>query len=195
MEKCSNIIKDRSWHLEISPESILFFDLDGTLIQTNFLNNYAYFQAYHAIMKHYMPKTYAIRITRQIIKNISDVTTHEYDAIIAEKERLYSINIDLAKPITNTVKLLKYYSVHNKIYIITRCLKKRAVETVRHFNLLNHVNDLISSKSLNKYEEAINILDLNPKDIIVFEDDDKEIDDCIKVGILEKNIIKISCNE
>lgn len=79
------------------------------------------------------------------------------------------------------------------MYIITNSQRKRAIATLKHLDLLNCFKGIVCCKSDNKYEEAINMLGINPQDVVVFENDIIEIERCKEVGILSNNIIQVSC--
>ena len=176
----------------IKPNSILFFDMDGTLIETTGLNNFAYSEAYLKVMGCQIPDLKTDRITRKNLRELPNISTSEIDVSVSEKERIYSDNISLATPIPTSVEILKNYSNRHDTYLVTRSQLNRALNTISHFGLLDSFTGLISSDGENKYQDAITELDINPNDIIVFENEDKEIEAGIKAGISSSNIIKVT---
>ncbi len=176
----------------ITSEKILFFDLDGTVVDTNAANNAAYRSAYYIVMGCHMPNILDIRITRQTIQGISNISCAEYDAIVMLKEQIYIKYLNLIKPIDYIIELIQQKAGQNTMYIITNSERKRAIATLKHLDLLNCFKGVVCSKSDNKYEEAINMLGINPQDVVVFENDIIEIERCKEVGILSNNIIQVS---
>lgn len=176
----------------IRPASILFFDMDGTLIETNELNNFAYREAFKKVMGHEMPNLKTSRITRKNLLDIPGISKSDIDKIVAEKGLIYSNNLNLASPIPYTVDILKNYSGQHPTYLVTRAKQDRAIETIAHFGLLDSFTGILSSPSGNKYQNAITASGADPKDIIVLENEDFEIDGGIEAGILSNNIIKVT---
>ena len=77
----------------ITSDTILFFDMDGTLIDTNFANFLSYKKAIYSVTKSDHNLTYNAdkRFNRSILKNaVLNLTETEYDSIIREKEEYYN---------------------------------------------------------------------------------------------------------
>lgn len=175
----------------IKSGKILFFDLDGTVAYTNYANNKAYSDAYYLINGQQMSFIPNVRITRQTIADIPNICKDEYEAIIKEKEKRYSNYLHLIKPNDSIIKLIKECYIHLPLYIITRSQRNRALQILKYLNIDKCFKDIISCKSKNKYEEAINLLGIDIHELIVFENDFFEIKNCIDIGISNDKIIKV----
>ncbi len=173
------------------PHSVLFFDMDGTLIETTYLNNYAYREAFNTVMGYPLPETNEDRITRELIRELPEINENKFKDIVAEKERLYLKHLYFARPISHTVDLLWTFSMKHKSYLVTKCHRDRAEITLLYFGFHDRFAGISSSSNENKYEEAITRFGINPQHIIAFENDEKEIKDGLKAGISMNNIIKI----
>lgn len=176
----------------ITPESNLFFDMDGTLIETTQLNNFAYKEAFKNVMGFQLPITNNDRITRQSLQCIPNISKDQIDKIVDEKNRLYSNNIYLAQPISSTVELLECFYKQNNTYLVTKARIDRANETISYFGLRDRFKNIISSNAENKYSDAISRLGIDPSTVIVFENEEKQIQASLNAGISINKIIKVS---
>lgn len=175
----------------IKSGKILFFDLDGTVANTNYANNKAYSEAYYFVKGSPLYCTTNGRITRETLTTMTNISKEEYNAVIKEKERIYSNYLDLIQPNDSIIKIIQEYSNQLPIYIVTRSQRKRVMEILQFLKLDNCYKDIICCKNDNKYKEAIDTLGIDQKDIIIFEDDNIEIIKCLELGILNNQIIKI----
>lgn len=181
---------------KIKNEHILFFDMDGTLIDTNRANILAYLAAIEAVTgsRPDFDMKQEIRLTRSSLYTIlPNLDALEYKKIINEKENLYFSYLKETKIIPATINILKTYSKTNRTVLVTNCRKKRALETLTYHGINNLFSDFCfrseennSSNKVNKYQNALMQIGAFPKQIIVFENDVNEIEDALKTGI--KNI-------
>lgn len=186
-------------HKKINKCSVLFFDLDGTLVDTDITNFYAYQNAINLVIN--TDKQIAfnnkIRFCRNNLKlHFPNISKAEYHQVVMEKEKLY--NDFLSKSVINTfVKdvLLKFYKTKTTV-LVTNCRKNRALETLSYHDVLDKFNKIIfnqdnnEAKRINKYQYAISKLVISPNSVIVFENEMKERNNALKAGIPAINIIK-----
>ncbi len=184
-------------NLIINSKTIILFDLDGTLIDTDKANFLAYKSAIFKITNIKIEDIYKERINRTLIKKILIDTSDELiPEIVLVKEKIYSEYLSHTKLIVENYKLLLKHSNTNKIYLVTNCRKNRALQLLDYYNIRNYFTDFIfrdentESKYINKFETAIRQLDLNKKDILIYENEIVEIEKAIKIGIKETQIIK-----
>ena len=74
---------------KISSDTILFFDMDGTLVHTNLANYLSYKKAILSVTKlnHELTYNSEKRFNRSSLKNaVPNLTENEYERIIQEKE-------------------------------------------------------------------------------------------------------------
>lgn len=175
----------------ISTDSVLFFDLDGTLIDTSYANFLAYKKAIELVKKSDLNIFYdpANRFNRSLLKDtIPSLTETELGMIIYEKEKYY--NDFLTETQLNDIIagiLYKYFRT-NKTVLVTNCRKERALATLNHHKLANMFNDFFfrqidDNVRFNKFQNAISVLDISPKLVIAFENEEIEIADAQKAGI------------
>jgi FMN phosphatase YigB (HAD superfamily) len=181
----------------ITSKTILLFDLDGTLIDTDKANFLAYKSAIFKITNIEIEDIYKERINRTLLKDILIDTSDELiSKIVLFKEKIYSEYLSHTTLIIENYRLLLKHSNTNKIYLVTNCRKNRALQLLDYHNIISYFTDFIfrdeniENKYLNKYETATRQLDLNKKDILIYENEIVEIEKAIKIGIKQTQIIK-----
>ncbi|MAN29412.1 MULTISPECIES: HAD family hydrolase [Mesonia] len=186
--------------MEITKDKTLFFDMDGTLIDTDFSNFLSYEKAIQSVIKTnekltYSPKRRLNRLNlRSKFPNISDC---DYRKIVILKEEFYKENLHHTKLNKEVEEILLQYYKTNKCVLVTNCRKERAMLTLNYHNLTKKFCNLFfgnysdNNKRINKYENAISIMGLSPHNIIVFENESQEIEYANKAGIVMSNILSI----
>jgi FMN phosphatase YigB (HAD superfamily) len=176
----------------INPDTVFFFDLDGTLVETNLANFHSYEKAILSVTKSvpnliYNPNK---RFNRSSLKKaIPNLSESEYEKIIQEKEAYYDYFIQETKLNVSIAEILFNYSTTNTTVLVTNCRKDRAIKTLNHFSLMDKFNYIFYRQNtdnkvkINKYKNAISKLEIPTILIVAFEDEKIEIADAIKAGI------------
>ncbi len=191
MEQSDKLIKD----LEsiITADTVLFFDMDGTLINTNLANFLSYKKAIISVTKYNHDLEYdpIKRFNRSSLKNaFPNLSDNEYERIIQEKEKYYNDFLHETKLIEKTADVLFKYSKTNKTVLVTNCRKDRAMRTLTHFGLVDKFSNIFygefgeNGEKINKYQNAILKLGIPPNLIIAFENEESEIENARKAGII-----------
>lgn len=190
MEQTNEVTQ--SIHNKITADTVLFFDMDGTLVDTNLANFLSYKKAILFITKSDHNLTYnpEKRFNRSILKNaLPNLSKTEYEKIIQEKEEYYNDFLHETKLNTKNKEILFKYSKTNKTVLVTNCRRDRAMATLKHFGIEDKFCDIFcrefgdNDKKINKFENAILKLGVSPNFIIAFENEDSEIADAQKAGI------------
>jgi len=186
--------------MEITKEKVLLFDMDGTLIDTDLANFRSYETAIKSVIDNDTEMKFnpAERFTRTTLKTLfPNLSTKEVKKIVNLKEQNFKMQLSITKMNSAVMdKLLKYYKT-NKTVLVTNCRKDRAVQTLDFHNLKDKFDELYfkqySEKNsyINKYQSVLSKLNIPVHNIIVFENEQKEIDDAINSGIPIKNIISL----
>lgn len=177
---------------KITDDKILFFDMDGTLIDTNLANFLSYKKAILSVTKSNQDLTFNSekRFNRSSLKNtVPNLTENEYERIIQEKEEYYNDFLHETKLNVETADILFKYSKTNKTVLVTNCRKDRAMTTLKHFGLDDKFSEIFCREfgdkggKINKFQNAISKLGIPPNFIIAFENEESEIADALKAGI------------
>ncbi|GIM57568.1 hypothetical protein CAPN006_19600 [Capnocytophaga canimorsus] len=197
--------------MKITSDKILFFDLDGTLIDTDYANWLSYKQAINIFFnssnvfeKEYNPiesRFHKSNLPSVIYKiynrdqlNFYAVRTYKWaeEDIIQKEQEIYPKKLHLTKKIEENVAILKRFSQTNKIILVSNAKKSRGLETLKYHKLDSYFHKMFFTEdktlSENKYENSIKILEINPKDVIAFEDNEEEIQKAKNASIEHINI-------
>ena len=178
--------------IKITTDKLLFFDMDGTLVNTNLANFSAYKKAVDSVLQTdtklvYNPK---IRFNRSVLRSsFPHFTDKELEKVIQVKESLYDEFLHVTTLIDENVEVLFKYSKSNQTYLVTNCRKDRAIITLNHFGLINKFTNVFyrifddNNKKVNKFENALSILGVPPNIVIAFENEEIEVTDAKSAGI------------
>ena len=185
---------------KIHNKNVLFFDMDGLLVDTNFANYLSYKKAIESVTQSvpnisYNPdKRFNREALKSVIPNLSET---EYKRIILEKEQYYKDFLPETKLNKLAADILLKYSKTNKCVLITNCREDRALMTLHYSGLTDKFSNIFyrqlddNETSINKYQYAVSYLCVSPSTVIVFENEQFEIANAIEAGIPDKNIISI----
>lgn len=177
-------------NVNISPNDVLLFDMDGTLIHTDNANNIAYKLAIRDVLGEIpddlFNNIYRIRQVdvRNAIKNISE---EQFNQIVTYKNEYYKKNLSATYLIDNVVDLLKLHHKTHKCILVSDACCDRVMQTLEYFNLKNKFYGIITKEDCidnkNKFTSAISKFKLDPDELWVFEDEQENIDKALKLNV------------
>ncbi len=166
--------------------------MDGTLVDTNFANFLSYKKAINSVMKNKIELNYNsnIRFNRDYFrKTFLDLDELTYKVIIQRKESYYYYFLPNTKLNSKLIHLLLKYKSTNKIILVTNAYEDRAKATLKYHRIINKFDEIFyRSNTNNKYKNAISKLGVSPELVVLFEDENEEIQKAKQIGI--KTIIQ-----
>lgn len=193
-------MKNIKLNLEINTNTVLLFDMDGTLVDTDFANFLSYKNAIKLVIDHEEKIQYNFnkRFNRSTLKSIlPKLNESEFEKIIEIKEKNYKDYLIHTKLNKTIADILLQYSKSNSTILVTNCREDRALATLDYYNLTDKFSKLLfrqissSGERINKYKNAISSLNLATQSVMVFENENKEIEDAIMAGIPINNILSL----
>ena len=172
----------------ITSDSILLFDFDGTLVETDYANFLAYDKAVKLVKNISIPYGYVKRFNRSCLTAvIPNLTEEEYCRIIREKENFYDLFLHTTKLNFGITKILCHYFSTNKTVLVTNSRKDRALKTLSYHGLLDKFSDFVfcgeNDIFHNKFLKALENLQLPVDKVVLFEDDALQLQCAKTVGI------------
>jgi len=183
----------------IKNDTIFLCDLDGTLIDTDEINFLSYQEAIKKVKNIDLKLLYKInkRFTQeQLCQLIPSIMEHEFNEIIKIKKSVYVKYLDKTKVNIKTFEAIEQFSNTHKLILVTNSSKNRAIQVLKYHKLINifdyqFFKEDYTNISKDKFDYVIKKLNIDPKQIIVFENDTDEIKQAISSGIPKGNIVKI----
>ena len=184
---------------KIKKDDVLFFDMDGTLIDTDYANFLSYKKAFELVREtEFNISNPTQRLTRSLLETVfPNLTKKELEMIIDEKEKCYDDFLSETKLNNEIAGILDKYRKTNKTVLVTNCRKNRALTLLEYHGLIDKFSNLFfrqfdeENKKINKFQNAILSLNISPNLVIAFENEEFEITEAVKAGIQSENIIKI----
>ncbi len=193
----SNIAKCR-WSDRTSKADIVVFDLDGTLIETDLANFLSYEAAINHIIGHCPPVQLdsTKRITRKILKEMLPTAQRTLiEDIVEHKERIYGQFLHTTSVNQSLLWLLEL-AQGKDVILATDCRRARAELVLSYHGLWEKFTRKYFCDNDNpnsKYERIFADLDINSRQVVVFENDPLLVTAAIEAGA-DANSVFLVCN-
>lgn len=187
---------DNYWRLKAELADILVFDMDGTLIESDFANFLAYKAAIEEIAPEWKRLLFNpnLRVTRKVLSSIyPGITKQQVDSITKLKDYIYPQF--LSSTVSNDILVdLIMNSIDKKLILATNSRKERAKVLLSHHGLFDKFDQKLfgdASSPQKKYLKIAEILGGKVTSAVVFEDDQDEINSALKYGFDIRNVINV----
>ncbi|WP_294166841.1 HAD family hydrolase [uncultured Clostridium sp.] len=165
------------------------FDLDNTLIYTDFLNNEAYNYALKCIGL--QPMDNYKRVTREIVfKKYPNIRKIQENKILELKKEYFINNMQLAKLNGLLIEMLKSLN-RNDCILWTSADETRTRAILKYYNMTSLFKCMVfSSKKnvMNDIEEICKLHECNLNQLVIYEDNLRLIDELKK---LKLNVVEV----
>ena len=182
----------------MNKQNILFFDMDGTLVDTDYANYLAYQQSIEIVIgrKNMVEVNDKNRFDNSMLINFyTNLTTDEYNSIVNTKGNLYEQFLSETKLNDKLANTLYEAANNHKTVLVTNANKARSLLTLKHHGIVDYFNHLFFGedviRSHGKYENAILSLGVKPDEVVIFENEYKEIYQAKNIGFSNNNIVHI----
>lgn len=183
---------------KINSTSILVFDLDGTLVNSDHANFLSYKEAIWQILRLDLNSLYdpSERFTRKMLKTIiPTLNSNDYEKIIDLKNNLYEKYLHHTTQNDFIIEMLRKYSKTNKTILLTNSHQERAIKILEYHELMDFFDYKFYKETkgaeINKFHYVLTYLKISPESVIIFENEEIEVDMAMLSGIPSENIIHI----
>lgn len=174
------------------------FDLDNTLVETDYANNLSYIHAVNEVLNVDLQWDFKSRFSREKLRLLfPNLSQQQYDNIIMLKNSQFNAYLSDTTLNSNLVKILSmlYSKGHNTI-LLTNSHKKRALSICNHYNISHFFNEKYFAEDITKTKYEVlkrNGYDMNS--VILFENEEEGTKEAVSNGLLAKNIICVKFNK
>ena len=175
-----------------------FFDMDGTLINTDYANFLAYQKAISEAVGFSAAKVKfdcKHRFDRAFLRELlPSLRTEELGLIVDLKSEFYNEFLSETSVEPSVVEKFKELFDTHKLVLVTRSHFKRAQLILEFHGLHGYLEKIFSVESLvcnNKYASALSLMGLPSSEALVFENETYERNCALNAGISINNIFMV----
>lgn len=174
---CSNISQQ---DILQSPYKNFLVDLDNTLVFTDAANNAAYLSAADSLgFPTLFPSHSQFRITRADLTSLSE---SDQQKVLSQKQKIYHSFLNQTVLNEPLFKLLK--NSNRDVFLVSNADENRANSLIEYHHLRYLFKEKIFCPAIpNKYEFALKKLNLLPDSVLIFDDDELQLQQAATLGL------------
>lgn len=179
------------WQLRAKQADILIVDLDGTLVESDQANFLAYQAAiFHVTGEAPFQTQPPKRVTRQTLRQVlADSSGTLLEDIITRKEQIFPQYLNHTRINRPLYQLLQSNS-NKPLILLSNACQNRADQVLQHHNLSQLFCEFhFLGDSDNKFAALLERF--RNKNLLIFENDDEQIQKALAAGAREQNIIRV----
>jgi HAD superfamily hydrolase (TIGR01509 family) len=172
----------------------LFFDLDGTLVNTLEANIQAYIavgkKAGVSITREMFVSTFGKRIDKWLPEFYPDITDKKIEQIKKYKAEIYPDHLHLATPHTKLIDFIRTVRPHHVTALVTTAQKKNAQAVMDAMGISDLFDHFVAGNEVEHpkphpeaYLKALGLAKLQPAEVLAFEDSKTGIEAAHKAGL------------
>ena len=170
----------------------LLCDLDGTLVETDNANFLAYQEAIEKVIGVRIEPKEGRFTKENICEECPQISNNELSAVVKCKNDVFQKYLGETIPNVDIIEMVEQMSLKCQVILCSNSNSRRGNEVLAYHNLDRLFDEkYYNILPLNKYAKVLSLYNLASKDVLVLENDEADISDALKVGILKEQIFDV----